>query len=329
MKTPTHLALTRRRAIEVLGLSALSPAAYANDAAFPSRSLRIIVPYGPGTGSDFVARLLAEKLSEQFKQPVVVDNKAGAGGLIGTQQIATAQPDGYTIGIASPSTLAMAPAIMKDPPYNALTDFEPLTSMVSVDMVLVTGTQTGATLTEFVNWARQQKKPVFLGTFGAGGAGHFAGHLFGKAAKFEFEPIHYRNVGDGVTALIAGDVSFLVATPSLVLPHVKAGKLRALATNGPTRSRAYPDVPTFQEVGYPAMQFSNWIGMVAPAKTPPDILKKLHAEIVKATNLPQVRTKLEESGYRVITCQREELASTIRSDVTLWSNLVKTGDFKV
>jgi tripartite-type tricarboxylate transporter receptor subunit TctC len=329
LKIPTSLALTRRRAIEVLGLSALSPATMANEATFPSRGLRIIVPYGPGTGSDFVARLLSDKLSEQFKQPVVVDNKAGAGGVIGTQLIATAQPDGYTIGIAAPSTLAMAPATLKDPPYNALTDFEALTTVASIDMVMVSGTQSGATLGEFVTWARQQKKPVFLGTFGAGGAGHFAGHLFGKAAKFEFESVHYRTVGEAVTALIAGDVGFLVATPSLVLPHVKAGKLRALATNGLTRSRAYPDVPTFTEAGYTDMQFSNWVGLVAPAKTPPEILRILHAEIVKATHLPEVRSRLEDSGYRVTTTQQQEMANTIRSDVALWSTVVKSGGFKV
>ena len=328
MKSVTNYPLSRRRASQLLGLSLFSPMLGATESAYPSKSLRIIVPFAAGTGTDFIARLLAEKVGEQLKQAVIVENKAGAGGSIGTQQIAAAAPDGYTIGIASLATLAMVPNTLAQRPYNALTDFEPITSLVSVDMVLVTGMHSGATLAEFVSWARQQQKPVFLGTFGSGTAGHFAGHLFGKSAKFEFESIHYRSVGDAMTALISGDVSFLVATPSLVLPHVKAGKLRALATNGPIRSSAYPDVPTFGEAGYPAMQFSNWIGMVAPAKTRQGVLERLHAEIVKASNLPQVRAKLEEGGYRVVANQREDLRQTIKDDVAVWSGLAKTGGIK-
>jgi tripartite-type tricarboxylate transporter receptor subunit TctC len=328
MSKINQLQFTRRHALEMLAIGVVSPAAMAADP-FPTKGIKIIVPYPPGSSTDFLGRLLAERLSDQMKQSVTVENKAGAGGVVGTQQLALAAGDGYTIGICSLATFAMAPATMKDPLYDATRDFSPLSQLISTDLVMATGMNTPATLKEFAAWASSQTKPVFLGTLGAGTSGHFAGFMLGKAAKINWEAIHYRNNADWMTALMNGDIHAVFTGPSVVQAQVKAGKMRALGLVGDSRSAAYPDVPTFVEAGYKDMQFSNWIGIAAPAKVPADILDKLHAEILKAVNHPQVRSKLLDGGYKIIANKRDEFAAEIRKDVTMWSDMVKTTGFKV
>jgi tripartite-type tricarboxylate transporter receptor subunit TctC len=319
----------RRQALGMLGALALAPAAMAADA-FPSRPLRYILPFSAGSSTDFVSRLVCEHLGKQLGQAVVVDNKPGAAGVIGTQQIARANPDGYTIGLVSLATLAMVPPTMKEPPYDSVRDFAPLSAMISTDMFLIAGPRAqGRTLAEFVAWARQQKQPLFLGTLGAGTSGHFTGFLFGQAAKIKFEPVHFRTFSDLLPAMVSGGVDVMVVAPTQMEGFMKEGKLRGLAMNGPTRLPAFPDVPTFKEVGYPDMQFLNWIGVVAPAKTPADILDKLSAELIKTTTSPQVRAKLEQSGFRVIANTREEFAGLIRKDVVVWRDMVKNTGFQV
>lgn len=318
---------TRRHALETLALGALSPAAFAADP-FPTRPIKIIVPYPPGSSTDFLGRLIADRLGEQLKQPVTVENKPGAGGVVGTQQLSLAAGDGYTLGICSLATFAMVPATMKDPLYDATRDFSPLSMLVSTDLVMATGPSVPATLKEFTAWAARETKPLFLGTLGAGTSGHFAGFMFSKAANFKWEPIHYRSNGDMMTGLLAGDIHAVFTGPSVVQAQVKAGKMRALALVGDKRSQAYPEVPTFVELGYKDMQFSNWLGIAAPAKVPAEILDKLHAELMVAMNHPQVRSKLMEGGYTIIANKRDEFAAGIRKDVAMWSDMVKTTGFK-
>ena len=267
MSKTKQLQVTRRHALEVLTIGALSPAAMAAEP-FPTKGIKIIVPYSPGSSTDF---LVSERLADQLKQTVTVDNKPGAGGVVGTQQLALAAPDGYTLGICSLATFAMAPATLKEPLYDATRDFSPLSELISTDLVMATGMNTPATLNEFVAWATSQTKPLFLGTLGAGTSGHFAGFMLGKAANIKWEAIHYRNNADWMTALMNGDIHAVFTGPSVVQAHVKAGKMRALASVSDARSPAYPDIPTFAERGYKDMQFSNWIGIAAPAKVPTEI----------------------------------------------------------
>ncbi len=328
MTQPFRPHFTRRQALQALGALSVSPAAFAADP-FPTRPLKIIVPFPPGSGTDFTARLLADRLADQLKQGVTVENRPGAGGVIGTQALAQAAPDGYTMGICSLATFAMVPPTMKDPPYDALRDFSPLSALISTDLVMATSLSTPATLTEFAAWAAKQPKPVFLGTLGAGTSGHFAGFMFGKAAGFKWEPIHYRTNGEVLTALMAGDIHAVFTAPSVVQANVKAGKMRALAIVNSKRSAAYPEVPTFAEKGYKEMAFANWIGISAPAKVPAEILDKLQAEIMQAMNQPQIRTKLLEGGYEIIASRRDEFTDRIRRDVALWADMVKVTGFKV
>jgi len=319
----------RRQVLATLGLGALSAPAFAADP-FPSKSIRIIVPFGPGSSTDLIARTVGDRLAEQVKQSVVVENRPGAGGVIGCQAVARSAPDGYTIGIASLATHAMVPATMSQAPYDAVKDFSPLTSLVSVDLLMATSAKVPATnLKEFVAWAKAQPKPIFLGTFGAGTSGHFAGFMFAKAAGLTFEPVHYKTPGEAITGLITGDVQLVFAAPSVVPAQVKAGQVRAMALNGPTRASLYPDTPTFAEAGYASMAFQNWIGMVAPAGIPIDILDFLNSEITKAALYPASRAKLEQAGFRMVANKREEFISQLSNDVVQWREMVKATNFQV
>jgi tripartite-type tricarboxylate transporter receptor subunit TctC len=330
LKSDDQFNVTRRQTLGILGAVSLSPMALAAEPAFPAKPIQFILPFSAGSSTDFISRVVAEQMAKQLSQPVVVENKPGAAGVIGTQQLVRSAPDGYTIGLVSTASLAMVPPTLKTQPYDSVRDLAPLTALVSTDLFMVTGPNAAAnTLAGFVTWATKHTGSLFLATLGAGTSGHFAGFLFGQAAKIKFEPVHYKTFSDLMTGMVAGDVQAAFLSPSQILPHVKAGKLRALAMNGPTRLPALPDVPTFQETGYPNMQFSNLIGLAAPARTPLQILDKLSAEATKAATSPQVRQKLEEGGYRVIANSRDEFAATIRKDVFLWRDMVRTTGFTV
>ena len=226
----------RRTLLQLMGSFALAPAAYSADRSYPQAAIRFILPFSAGSSTDVLSRVLAEQLGQQLGQPVVVENKPGASGIIGTQQLARAAPDAYTIGLVSLASMAMVPPTLKEAPYDPIHDFVPLSMTGSTDMLLVAGPRAqGKTLQEFVAWGRQQKEPLFLATLGAGTTGHFAGFLLGKAADIRFEPVHFRTFSDLVPALISGAVDVTVMAPAQILPFVKDGKLRGLATNGPTR----------------------------------------------------------------------------------------------
>ena len=329
MNNDSLAGVTRRQAMGTIGALALVPQVHASEAAYPTAPIRLIIPFPPGGSTDFIGRLIAERLSMQLKQPVVVENKPGAGGLIGSQQISRATPDGYTIGIGSSANMSMVPATMDKPPYDVVKDFAPVTSIVGMDVLMVTSPNVPAkNVKEFVAWAKAQPAPTFLATFGAGTSGHFAGFLFAQTAGLKFDPVHYRTVGDALAGLLSGDVHMLMSTPAVVQAQVNAGKLNALAINGAARSPSYPNVPTFQEVGYPDMQFSNWIGLVAPPNTPAALLERINAEVTSALKLPQVQEKLIAAGYRIIGNSRSEFGSTIQRDLAMWRNMVQSTGFK-
>jgi len=325
----THRPLTRRQAVQALGALSLCRPAWAADP-FPSRPIRMLLSFPPGGSNDVLARLVGERLTEQTGQSVVVDNRSGGGGVLGMRALAQAAPDGYTIGVQSVTTMGIMPAAASDLPYDVLKDFSALSLSFNMDLYLVTSPRVPATtVQEFVSWARSQSRPPFLCTFGAGTSGHFAGSLLAQAFNLQFEPVHYKTVGEGIAGLVRGDVHLHLGTPSVVLPHIRSGAIRALATNAPGRTPAAPEVPTFRELGHGGMEFANWVGFVAPAKVPADILDRLSAEIVKATNSPQVRPKLEQQGYRVIASNRQDLDSLVRSDLVRWKSVVQATGFKL
>jgi tripartite-type tricarboxylate transporter receptor subunit TctC len=324
-------AMTRRHALLAVGLtaSALSLGAQAQTA-YPNHPVRMIVGFPAGTGPDIVARLLAQKLSEGWNNMgVVVDNKPGAGGLIAASEAARATPDGYTLMLGETGQLSIAPSSYNKLPYDPAKDFAPVSQVVSADFVLLVNPQKvpAKNVKEFVTWTQQQKG-LFMATFGAGTPGHFGAFMFGDAVKLKPEAVHYKSTGDALGGLFSGDVQGVFASVGLAAPNVKAGKLVALGSTGATRTGALPDVPTIKEQGYSNLEFSSWFGIVAPSKVPADILAKLSADIQKAVKSPDLKAKLEESGFRVTGTSREEFARTIAADTVTWGKAVAATGFK-
>ena len=309
-------------------LTSMAPAALAQ-ASYPSKPVRLIVGFPAGTGPDIVARLLGQKLSEAWGTGVIVDNKPGAGGLIAASEAARAAPDGYTLMLGETGQLSIAPSSYNKLPYDPVKDFVPVSQVVSADFAFLVNPQKvpARTVKEFVDWSHQQKG-LFMATFGAGTPGHFGAYMFGDALKLKPEPVHYKSTADALSGMFSGDVHGVFASVGLAAPNVKAGKLLALATTGPVRAGALPDVPTFKEQGHADLEFSSWFGIVAPARTPADILAKLNTDILKAVRSPDGKTKLEEAGFRVTGTSREEFTRIIAADTVKWGKAVAATGFK-
>ncbi len=319
-----------RRALLAAALLASACSGAHAQAPFPARPVRIIVGFPAGTGPDIVARLLAQKLSENWGNlGVIVDNKPGAGGLIAASEAARAVPDGYTLMLGETGQLAIAPSSYNKLPYDPQKDFAPVSQVVSADFVLLVNPQKvpARNVKDFVEWSQQQKG-LFMATFGAGTPGHFGAYMFGDAVKLKPEAVHYKSTGDALGGLFSGDVQGVFASVGLAAPNVKAGKLVALGTTGATRSAALPDVPTIKEQGYPGLEFTSWFGIVAPGKTPPDIVAKLSADVMRAAQSADLKAKLEEAGFRVTGTTREEFARIIGADTATWGKAVAATGFK-
>lgn len=300
------------------------------EASFPTRTVRLIVGFPPGTGPDIVARLLARKLSEGWGgQSVVVDNKPGAAGLIAATEAARAAPDGYTLMLGETGQLSIAPSTYNKLPYDPVKDFVPVSQVVTTDFVLLVNPQKvpARNAKEFTDWSRQQKN-LFMATFGAGTPGHFGVHLFGEAAQVTLEPVHYRSTGDAMTGLFSGDVQGVFASAGLAQAQVRSGKLVALAATGAQRVATLPDVPTFREQGWRNLVFNAWFGIVAPARTPADVVAKLNADIVRAMRSPDGQKQMEETGFRVTATTAPEFTEIIAADTRSWGKAVAATGFK-
>ncbi len=322
---------TRRTVLAALAAAAsLGSAGLHAQAAYPNRPVRLIVGFPAGTGPDIVARLVAQKLSEGWgNMGVIVDNKPGAGGLIAATEAARAPADGYTLMLGETGQLSIAPSSYNKLPYDPVKDFVPVSQVVSSDFVLLVNPQKvpARNVKEFVGWTQQQKR-LLMATFGAGTPGHFGAYMFGEAVKQTPEAVHYKSTADALGGLFGGDVHGVFASIGLATPQVKSGKLLALGSTGATRTGALPDVPTIKEQGYPGLEFSSWFGIVAPAKTPADIVAKLSADVQKAVLSADGKAKLEEAGFRVTGTNQEAFARVIANDTATWARAVAATGFK-
>lgn len=326
----------RRRALiaatMLIGFASMSWAsqALAQAAAYPQRPVRLVVGFPAGSGPDIVARLLAQKLSEGWGNlGVIVDNKPGAGGLIAASEVARAQPDGYTLMLGETGQLAIAPSSYSKLSYDSKKDFVPVSQVVTSNFMLVVNPAKvpARDVKQFVEWSRGQKG-LFMGTFGAGTPGHFGAFLFGDAIGIKPEPVHYKSTGDALGGLFSGDVSGAFASVGLSAANVKAGKLIALASSGDTRSASLPDVPTFREQSFPQLAFNSWFGVVAPARTPPEIIARLETDIRKAVQSAEGKAKLEDAGFSVTGTTSQEFARVIATDTASWGKVVAATGFK-
>lgn len=291
---------------------------------FPGRSVTLTVGFAPGGGTDTAARIIAQKLSENIGQPVVVENKTGAGGNIAAQHIATTPSDGYTIHLTSVGPMTVAPHLVKDLTYDAKRDIAPITMGVIFPNVIVVHSGVPAkTLAEFAALAKRKPGQLTYASSGVGGAGHLAGELFKERAGIDLLHVPYKGGGPAMTDLLGARIDMYVGVPSTVAPHVEAGKLRALATTGAKRMPTMPDVPTIAESGYPGFEATNWYAFVAPGKTPKDLLDFWNRELVKALNDPQVKVELAKHGLDPAPGTREELAQYMERETQKWGKVVR------
>ncbi|NML43118.1 tripartite tricarboxylate transporter substrate binding protein [Ramlibacter sp. G-1-2-2] len=309
-----------RRAVLAL-LAALPLAAAAQD--FPSRPLKLVVPFGPGTTTDIVARVFAEALVKPLGQPVVVENKAGAGGNIGADLVAKAQPDGYTIVMGTVGTHAINPGLYRKMPYDALKDFAPIGFAGYTPTLLVVSTASPVKSLKDLQAAAAKPGGVNFASAGNGTSGHLAGELLKARLGGEMVHVPYKEGGLAMTDVMGGQVQFMFYHPAAVMPQVKAGKLRPLGVSSAKRSSAAPDVPTISEQGYGDFDLVAWFMLYAPAGTPAPVLAKLRDAVVQAVNNPEVKAKLEAQGLEVPVLKPDEMAAFSRVEIAKWSELVK------
>lgn len=315
-----------RRALVVCAILSAPFAPYRETHAqnYPNRPIRLIVPFAPGGGSDFVGRLIGQKLTDQLGQQVVVDNRPGAASLVGTQIAARGAPDGYTLLLAD-AGFTINIAFFKDPKYDALKDFAPVSVIASTPYILVVNPQLpyAGSLKEFIAAAKAQPGKLALGSAGSGSGTHMTGELFRLRAGITMTHVPYKSVGPAMADVVGGQIPATFSTPPTSLPLVKAGRLRILAAAVPKRSALLPDVPTFAENGLPGIDVTNWYSVMSVGGTPQPVIKRLHAEIVRAIASPDMRQRLAASALEPAPNTPDEFRAMIAREIKRWVDVVK------
>jgi tripartite-type tricarboxylate transporter receptor subunit TctC len=325
----------RRHLLSRLGLllcagATLAVAPVRAQDAYPSKALRIVVPFAAAGGVDILTRVLAQHLSEALKQPVTVDNRTGAGGNVGVEAVAKSPADGYTLVMATTGTHTINPGLYKSLPFDAEKDFVPITTVASVPNLLVVNPGVAATnVRELVALAKAQPGKLSYASFGNGTANHLSGAMFASMAGLEAVHVPYKAAPQAVTDLIAGQTAFAFVNTPLALPHVRAGKLRALAVTGGKRSAATPEFPTMNEAGVPGFVVESWYGLMAPAGTPAPVVARLHKEVLAVLAKPEVREFFARQGADVVTATPAEFAAQIRTEKARWSEVIKASGARI
>ena len=308
-------------------LGALFAAGAAAQGGFPSRPITMVVGFAPGGGTDTAARIIAKAASEALGQPVVVDNRAGAGGNIACELVAKAAPDGHTILLGSVGPLTVAPHMIKNLPYDPLKDLAPVTMAVTFANVLVVHDEVPVrTLAEYVKLANDKGGTLTYGSSGIGGAGHLSGELFRMMSGVNIVHVPYKGGGPAMQDLLGKQIASIFATPISAGPHIKSGRIRAIAVTSLQRTGFMPDVPTIAESGYAGFEATNWYAYVLPAKTSNEIVERWNRELVKILNDPAVRAALLAQGMEPAPSSREALAAYIKREYDTWARVVKAAN---
>jgi tripartite-type tricarboxylate transporter receptor subunit TctC len=297
---------------------------------FPAHSLRLVVAFPAGGPIDIVARLVTPKLSEVLGQQVIVDNRGGANGIIGTDFVAKSAPDGYTMILASPGAVAISPAVYPKMPFDTMRDLAPVTLVSTTPELLVVHPSVPAkSVKELIALAKTRPGQLNIASTGSGGLPHLALELFKSVTKTEMVHVPYNGAAPAVASLLGGQVQGLFADLPVLLPHVQSGKLRALVVAGPRRSPLLPDLPTTHEQGMPSVEAMNWYGIMVAAKTPPDVVARLNDAFVKTLADPGVREKMTGRGADPVGNKPAEFAAYLKEDIDRWAKLAKTITIKV
>jgi tripartite-type tricarboxylate transporter receptor subunit TctC len=297
---------------------------------YPSRPIRVIVPFSAGGPTDITVRNISPRLTELLGQPIVVDNRAGANGIIGAELAAKSPPDGYTLLMATASVAAINMVTYAKPPYDTLRDLQALTPIMTTTTILVVHPSMPVkSLKDLVGLAKARPGQITFGSAGTGGTLHFALEMLTKEASVKITHVPYKGAAPAVSDVLAGQINGMFVDLPVISPYIKAGKVRALAVASTQRSQYFPDVPTAKEAGYPGVEMTNYYGLLVPAKTPLEIVAKLHDAVVKTVATPAVREKLMSVGADPRTMSPDEFTRFIRADIEKWAKLVKSSGIKV
>ncbi len=319
------------RSLRTVALAALALAASAVCLAqpYPAKPVKVIVPFTAGSATDILARVMADRFSKSLGQPFVVENKPGAGGIVGTEQAKVAPPDGYTLIMAGSGPFGINPGIYSHLPYDPVKDFELIGNIGLTPQCIVVGSQVPyKTLKDFVAAAKSKPGDISYASLGTGSTSHLTMEAFQRAAGIKLNHIPFKGSSDAQTQLIGGNVTSMSDTVPGLLAQVKAGKLRALGVAIPQRSPFLPDVPTVAEQGYPGFESVGWIGLAAPVRTPVPILDKLNAEIRKMLDSPEVKQKFNDLAFVAVGDTRAQFAAFVKSEIAKWSKVAKESGAK-
>jgi tripartite-type tricarboxylate transporter receptor subunit TctC len=295
---------------------------------YPSATVRLIAASAPGGTSDILARLLAQKLTEELKQQFLVDNRAGASGIIGTGFVAKAPPDGHTLLLIQPS-LTINPSMFVKLPYDARRDLAPVSIVVDVPQIITVHPSVPAkTVPQLIALAKKQPGQIPIGSPGVGTHPHLTSELFQQQAGIQFEQVVYKGVAPAFTALVSGEVAVVLSALPSAMPHIKSGRIRPLGVTAAKRIPSLPDVPTIAETALPGFESSQWFGVLAPAGTPRPIIDTLHQAITRATQDPQLREKLAGMGMILVNSTPEQFEKVIREETESWAKVIKAAGIK-
>jgi len=327
MWKPTLLGRTTALLFLAAGLSI---SAGPNAQTFPDRPVRIIVAYPPGGGLDIIGRLIAASLSQELGQSVLVENRAGAAGIVGTEYAARAQPDGHTLVLSSNALLGIGPSLYKNLPFDSIKDFAPISLVATITNVLVVHPSVPAkTVGELIDLAKAKPNALNYGSGGNGSTPHIGMELFKMMAQVQIVHVPYKGLGPAVADLLAGHTQVMMSNAPPVLPHVKSGKLRALGVSSVKRIKALPELPTISEAGVAGFEADGWYGVLAPAGTPTAVVRRLHGAFATVLRKPEIDAKLSEMGTQAVSNTPEELATLIKSDIVKWAKVIKESGARV
>src|SRR5262245_1027106 len=295
---------------------------------FPNRPVRLLVPFAPGGGADTISRILTPKLHEALGQPWVVDNRGGAAGNLAAETVVRAAPDGHTVLMGFATTLTVNPSLYKLP-FNVQRDLQPVTLLATAQYILVIHSSVPAnSVKELIALAKQKPGSLNYSSGGIGTPLHLAAELFQKRAGVKMVHLAYKGGGPAAAALLAGEAQVLFGSIASTIQHVKSGRLKALATTGPKRSKVVPELPTMIESGFPGFDVTSWYGLLVPAKTPMTVVDKLRDAAIKAVALPDVVEAMSRQGLDVETSTPQEFAARIKTETATWADVIKTAGIK-